>query len=93
MPRMQTAIADVAAWDWVRPRLVLGKANAATDDLIALWDLDGVAHGLYGLDGRPALILVRPDGHIAFRGPADDPTLLRHYCERVFGKVAARCPA
>jgi 3-(3-hydroxy-phenyl)propionate hydroxylase len=93
MPRLQTAIADVAAWDWVRPRLVLGKANAATDDLIALSDLDGLAHGLYGLDGRPALILVRPDGHIAFRGPADDPALLRHYCERVFGKVAARCPA
>ena len=83
-----TAVAEVAAYDWVRPRLVLAaplspvaKASAAT----RLADRDGHAHSAFGLEGIPALVLVRPDGHIAFRGPADEPELLRQYCEKVFG--------
>ncbi|WP_337251950.1 aromatic-ring hydroxylase C-terminal domain-containing protein [Methylobacterium sp. NMS14P] len=38
------------------------------------------------LGGQPALVLVRPDGHIAFRGSADQPERLTEYCARVFGE-------
>ena len=89
--QLLTAVAEVAAYDWVRPRLVLAaplsavaKASAAT----RLADRDGHAHSAFGLEGIPALVLVRPDGHIAFRGPADEPELLRAYCEKVFTKPA-----
>lgn len=88
-PTLLAALAEVAGWDWVRPRLVLAapltpvaQASAAT----RLADRDGHAHSAYGLEGQPALVLVRPDGHLAFRGPADSPALLRAYCEKVFGK-------
>jgi 3-(3-hydroxy-phenyl)propionate hydroxylase len=82
---LRTALATVQGWSWVRPRLVLGAAGAPPADVTVLSDLDGVAHGAYGVDSTPALVLVRPDGHIAFRGPASQPELLRAYCEKVFG--------
>lgn len=87
--RLRTALAEVHDWDWVRPRLVLGAANPEPDGATVLSDLDGRAHAAYGVDGTPALILVRPDGHIAFRGPADEPERLRAYCHKVFGAVPA----
>jgi len=68
----------------VRPRLVLAAAVPDESGVPALSDLDHEAHAAYGLD-EAALILVRPDGHIAYRGPADRPDGLRAYCERVFG--------
>ena len=86
------ALAGVAAWDWVRPRLVLAAPGAAKADLdasIGLSDLDGRAHAAYGLDGHPALVLIRPDGHIAFRGSLDRPERLREYCKKVFGVPSA----
>ena len=85
---LRIALAAAQAWEWVRPRLVLGAAIAEPDDALMLSDLDGIAHAAYGLGSTPALILVRPDGHIAFRGPADEPELLRAYCEKVFGPAA-----
>ena len=71
----------------MRPRLVLAgplipKAEAGGAAILS--DLDARAHAAYALDGLPSLILVRPDGHIAFRGPAERPELLKAYCERVF---------
>jgi len=81
---LRAACSLVQTWEWVRPRLVLSAANPAHADAIALSDLDGVAHAAYGVTDEPALILVRPDGHIAFRGPAAQPELLRTYCEAVF---------
>jgi len=89
-PLLLVATAEVAGWDFVRPRLVLAapltpaaEASAAT----RLADRDGHAHSAFGLEGIPALVLVRPDGHLAYRGPADEPELLRQYCEKVFGKA------
>jgi 2-polyprenyl-6-methoxyphenol hydroxylase-like FAD-dependent oxidoreductase len=40
-------------------------------------------HTRYGVDS-PTLILVRPDGHIAYRGPADDPDALGSYLDGLF---------
>nr|WP_259772358.1 hypothetical protein [Pseudoduganella armeniaca] len=37
------------------------------------------------MDGQPALVLIRPDGHIAFRAPAAEAALLVTYCNKVFG--------
>jgi 3-(3-hydroxy-phenyl)propionate hydroxylase len=55
--------------------------------VLRLADRDGHAHVAFGLEGVPALMLVRPDGHLAFRGPVDWPGLLTKYCERVFGPI------
>jgi hypothetical protein len=40
-------------------------------------------HARYGVDS-PTSILVRPDGHIAYRGPADDPDALGSYLDGLF---------
>lgn len=55
---------------WIRP-LVVSSANDAAE---AVLDPEGLAHQRYGLSG-PGLVLVRPDGHIAFRsaGAGIDP--------------------
>lgn len=90
LPQLRAASADVQGWDWVRPRLVLDAAVPQPGDPIVLSDLDGVAHAAYGIQDAAALILVRPDGHIAFRGPAGKPELLRAYCTRAFGEAARR---
>ena len=89
--QLVTALTEVAGWDWVRPRLVLAGPlvpKAEAGDAAILSDLDGRAHAAYALDGVRSLVLIRPDGHIAFRGPATRPELLKAYCEKVF---SARC--
>ncbi|SFU77981.1 2-polyprenyl-6-methoxyphenol hydroxylase [Methylobacterium sp. 174MFSha1.1] len=85
---LRAAVAAVVPWPWVRPRLVLAGPLVAGVDVPVLSDLDGKAHGAYGLEGRPALVLVRPDGHIAFRGEAGRADHLVAYCRRVFGAGA-----
>ncbi|MFG5120630.1 FAD-dependent monooxygenase [Methylorubrum sp. POS3] len=85
---LRAAIAAVAPWDSVRPRLVLAGPVVEAAGTPVLSDLDGKAHGAYGLDGQPALVLVRPDGHIAFRDTAEAPDRLAAYCRRVFSDEA-----
>ena len=83
-----TVLDAVVGWSWVRPRLVLVAPLTPEAESIAvtrLTDRDGHAHSAYGLEGLSALVLVRPDGHIAFRGPADRPELLQAFCDKVFG--------
>lgn len=82
---LREAIRAVAPWPWLRPRLVLAGPLLAAGDTPVLSDLDGRAHGAYGLEGQPALVLVRPDGHIAFRDRAERADRLAAYCRRVFG--------
>jgi len=84
---LRAACGAVRGWQFVRPRLVLGAAMPTTNDAVALSDLDNEAHAAYGLSSA-ALVLVRPDGHIAYRGTADRPDKLRAYCEKIFGAVA-----
>lgn len=81
---LRVAIVAVAPWGWVRPRLVLAGPAIEVGEVPVLSDLDGKAHGAYGLEGQPALVLVRPDGHIAYRDAADQPERLAAYCRRVF---------
>ena len=83
------AIQAVAPWKNVRPRLVLAGPLCACGDIPVLSDLDGKAHGAYGLEGKPALVLVRPDGHIAFRDAAGRSDRLSAYCRRVFESEGA----
>jgi 2-polyprenyl-6-methoxyphenol hydroxylase-like FAD-dependent oxidoreductase len=85
LPTLRQAFTKVEGWEWVRPRLVLGAAKAGVDDATALYDLDGEAHAAYGTGNTGTLVLVRPDGHIAFRGSADRPDTLHAYCLKVFG--------
>ena len=83
-----TVLDAVVGWSWVRARLVLVAPLTPEAESIAvtrLTDRDGHAHSAYGLEGLSALVLVRPDGHIAFRGPADRSELLQAFCDKVFG--------
>lgn len=80
----------VTPWTWVRPRLVLAGPMVDGGAIPVLSDMDGKAHGAYGLEGRPALVLVRPDGHIAFRGDADRADRLVAYCRKTFGAEPVR---
>jgi 2-polyprenyl-6-methoxyphenol hydroxylase-like FAD-dependent oxidoreductase len=86
-PSAQTSLLEavhaVARWPSVRPRLVLAGPLFDSGDTPVLSDMDGKAHGAYGLEGRPALVLVRPDGHIAFRADAERIDLLTAYCSKV----------
>lgn len=69
---------------WVRPRLVLADPPAVgTPTERALFDFDGAAHAAFGLSGTPALVLVRPDGHLAYRGPGDDVAALADHLQAV----------
>jgi 2-polyprenyl-6-methoxyphenol hydroxylase-like FAD-dependent oxidoreductase len=90
LPALRQAFAGIERWQWLRPRLVLGAAVAGKEDATTLYDLDGEAHAAYGIGGAAALILIRPDGHIAFRAPGDRVDLLQAYCERTFAGPAAR---
>ena len=83
-PALLDAIQAVAPWTNVRPRLVLAGPLFVAADVPVLSDLDGKAHGTYGLEGEAALVLIRPDGHIAFRDAADRSDRLAAYCRKVF---------
>ncbi|WP_326520659.1 hypothetical protein [Xanthomonas arboricola] len=73
------------------------KATAALpqpDDASVLSDLDGAAPTADWTVHAGALILVRPDGRIAFCSHADAPERLHADCRHVFGQAtegAARC--
>jgi 3-(3-hydroxy-phenyl)propionate hydroxylase len=83
------AVRAVSPWPWVRPRLVLAGPMVDGGEVPILSDMDGKAHGAYGLEGRPALVLVRPDGHIAFRADGDRIEHLTAYCRKVFRTASA----
>jgi 3-(3-hydroxy-phenyl)propionate hydroxylase len=90
LPALCRAV-DVARQRDIRAHLVLADPRSPdTDDgSVVLRDLDSDAHRAYGLTRRPALVLVRPDGHIAFRARPDDADLLAGYWRRVTAREVA----
>ncbi|GJD92715.1 Pentachlorophenol 4-monooxygenase [Methylobacterium hispanicum] len=87
------AVRAVEAWPWIKPRFVLAGPMAGGGKIPVLSDMDGKAHGAYGLEARPALVLVRPDGHVAFRCEADRADRLVAYCRKAFGAEVERSPS
>lgn len=81
------AIAAVAVHPLVHPRLVLTNPEADANGARRLFDLDQGAHAAYGMRGLPALVLVRPDGHIAFGAPLHQTERLARFCAYVAGKL------
>ncbi|MGU3422792.1 FAD-dependent monooxygenase [Methylobacterium sp. D54C] len=80
-PYLAAAADALSPYDWVRPLLVIADPVSTGDEPLmrAAWDLDQVAHQALGLSGTPAILLVRPDGHLSFRGGAADlPALVEH---------------
>ena len=49
-------------------------------------------HELYGAKG-PSVFLIRPDGHVAYRGPLSDAFCLERYLDGLFAKESAEPPA
>lgn len=88
-----TSVAEIIApWPQVALRPVLAAPRAGGSVVLpgSLLDLDRFAHQAYGLD-RPTLVLVRPDGYIAFRGAAVDRAQLGGYVQRHL--TSTRCRA
>ncbi|WP_433803578.1 FAD-dependent monooxygenase [Actinomycetospora sp. CA-084318] len=82
--------AEAAARRGIRVHLVLADPGSPGADAgVVLRDVDLVAHRAYGLRRRPALVLVRPDGHIAFRAGHDDAARLTAYWRRIVGPAPA----
>ena len=78
--------ADAALPDPARKRKDLQALTSAYEASIRLHLVapgNRSLHGRYEVDS-PTLILVRPDGHVAYRGPADDPDALGSYLDGLF---------
>lgn len=83
--QIAVAITDADPWLHVRSSAIVAHpAGKAVGGVDTLFDLDLHAHRAFGLIGRPALLLVRPDGHIAFRAPLDHGDLLAAYGRATF---------
>ena len=64
-------------------RIVRGRSELAAD----LRDLTGLAHAAYNLF-EGGIVLVRPDGYIAYRSNDFDPVKLRAYLARIFNPAS-----
>ena len=90
--QLLAAVSATGTRDWIRPRLLVADPAAAADSpssVPRLFDLDQHAHTAFGLQDTPALVLVRPDGHIAFRGTADAGDDLQRYLQHLTGDDVA----
>ena len=64
--------------------LVIRGTQADFSDV--LFDWDGGAHALY--EAEPgAILLIRPDGYIGFRGGARHAAALREHLARIFTRL------
>lgn len=82
--------AQIASFPQVslRPVLAAGKSDSNALRATSLLDLDRFAHDAYHID-QPTLLLVRPDGYVAFRAAAHGSGLLASYLPRVLNKLDA----
>ena len=87
-----TSVADVlASWPQValRPVLAAPCVGGSVVTPESFFDLDRFAHQAYGLE-RPTLVLVRPDGYVAFRGADTEGARLGDYLRRHLTSVSSR---
>ncbi|TXN00174.1 FAD-binding monooxygenase [Methylobacterium sp. WL64] len=87
-----TSAADVlASWPQValRPVLAAPRTGGSVVAPGSLLDIDRFAHQAYGLE-HPTLVLVRPDGYVAFRGAATEGARLGDYLRRHLTNVRFR---
>ncbi|NTF35075.1 FAD-dependent oxidoreductase [Rhizobium skierniewicense] len=80
-PLLAAAAGALSAYEWVRPLLVIADPTSTGDEplMAAAWDLDQIVHQALGLRDTAAILLVRPDGHLSFRGGVSDlPALVEH---------------
>lgn len=84
-PLLRAVEVSLRAYDWIRPVCVFADPGADTDldEAGDTFDLDGVAHDALGLLGLPAVVLIRPDGHIAFRCSVNSVEALQHFVDRI----------
>jgi hypothetical protein len=84
-PLSKAAAAGLKPYGWIRPAFVFAAPGADEEqgELGNVFDLDGPAHNDFGLLGQTAIILIRPDGHIAFRCSADALEALQNYTDRI----------
>ena len=61
--------------------LVSTEVHTEIETTDVLYDLDEAAHRLYGVD-RPALFLIRPDGHVGVRAEPSRVDILNDYLAR-----------
>ena len=74
---------DLSPDDVATYRISRGESERTSD----LRDLSGLAHAAYQLTGG-GIVLVRPDGYVAYRSGDLDPQKLRAYLLRIFGAEA-----
>lgn len=74
---LEQALASPAVPSLVGCSIHANPGQPTSDNV--LFDADGLAHEAFGLRGRPALVLVRPDGHIALRAPLAETERLEAY--------------
>ena len=94
-PTLQSALEVTKSYDFLRVRFILAAPALASGEAgmeRSLADLDELAHKAYGLNGTPALVLIRPDGHIALRVPAAEVDRLVDYCKVMFSKAKGATP-
>ena len=87
-----TSVADVLAslpQVALRPVLAAPRVGGTVVTPESLFDIDRFAHQAYGLK-RPTLVLVRPDGYVAFRGAATEAARLDDYFRRHLTRVRSR---
>ena len=77
-PFLAAAAGALSSYEWVRPLLVIADQTSTGDEplMAAAWDLDQIVHQALGLRDTAAILLVRPDGHLSFRGGASDLSAL-----------------
>ncbi|MEA3536995.1 FAD-dependent monooxygenase [Rhizobium sp. CC-YZS058] len=85
-PLLWEAAGTASGVDWISPTIVVADPDACGHHgAETVFDLDGLVHEAFGLAGQSAVVLVRPDGHIAFRCPAKSYTLLAAYLAKISG--------
>ena len=79
IPEVETVLRDLPENTIDAYRIARGLTNEPAE----LRDVSGLAHAAYGMIGG-GIVLVRPDGYLAYRSDDFDPVKVRSYLGRIF---------